>query len=330
LSRIASYREAIRLKPAFANAHNGLGNALKDKGRPDDAIAAYREAIRLEPDFAIAHNNLGNALIDKGRLDDAIAAYREAIRLKPDSYWTFFDLGRALASEGRFEESLAQFERGHEIGSKQPGWQNRSVQWVDRARRMVGLDKTFPAFLRGEIKPADNAERLALAYLCYKKRLHGAAARFYTEALENQPDLATDLRTGSRYDAACAASLAASGEGKDEPALDEVARRRWRQQALDLLSADLALWSKELGEGTEKVRAEVVRTLLHWKIDADLVGLRDEAPPAGLPEEDRKACRALWGAVNALIKQALGPPRPAQWKKKLGLEDLPADVFARP
>ena len=54
------------------------------KSKHDEAIAEYREAIRLKPDFAEAHNNLGNALQAKGKLDEAIAEYREAIRLKPD------------------------------------------------------------------------------------------------------------------------------------------------------------------------------------------------------------------------------------------------------
>ena len=44
----------------------------------------YREAIRLKPDYAEAHNNLGIALMAQGKHDEAIVAYREAIRLKPD------------------------------------------------------------------------------------------------------------------------------------------------------------------------------------------------------------------------------------------------------
>ncbi|MFO0957310.1 MAG: tetratricopeptide repeat protein [Isosphaeraceae bacterium] len=32
------------------------------------AIASYREAIRLKPDYALAHNNLGATLKDAGDL----------------------------------------------------------------------------------------------------------------------------------------------------------------------------------------------------------------------------------------------------------------------
>ena len=62
-----------------------LGSALHGiRARLDEAIAEFREAIRLKPDYAEAHNNLGIALKAQGKLDEAIAEYRAAIRLKPD------------------------------------------------------------------------------------------------------------------------------------------------------------------------------------------------------------------------------------------------------
>ena len=49
----------------------------------DDAIAAYREAIRLKPDYAEAHYNLGCVLYDQEKFDEAEAEFAEARRLKP-------------------------------------------------------------------------------------------------------------------------------------------------------------------------------------------------------------------------------------------------------
>ena len=47
-------------------------------------MACHRRALELQPDFAEAHNNLGNALKDQGRLDEALACHRRALELKPD------------------------------------------------------------------------------------------------------------------------------------------------------------------------------------------------------------------------------------------------------
>jgi Flp pilus assembly protein TadD len=42
--------------------HNNLGSLLIDLKRYAEAEAECREAIRLSPDFAIAHNGLARAL----------------------------------------------------------------------------------------------------------------------------------------------------------------------------------------------------------------------------------------------------------------------------
>ena len=70
-----------------------LGVALMNQGEVNKAIYQFREAIRLEPDLATAHNNLGSALASQGKLDEAIAEFREAIRLKPDDAVAHTNLG---------------------------------------------------------------------------------------------------------------------------------------------------------------------------------------------------------------------------------------------
>ncbi|MDQ2804972.1 MAG: hypothetical protein M3Y41_20715, partial [Pseudomonadota bacterium] len=58
----AAYREAIRLDPGNADAHNDLGYLFVIVDRPLEAEAAYREAIRLNPRHAEAHDNLERLL----------------------------------------------------------------------------------------------------------------------------------------------------------------------------------------------------------------------------------------------------------------------------
>ena len=45
-----------------------MGVALKEQGL-DEAIEAYNKALSIKPDYAEAHNNMGNALKDQGKLD---------------------------------------------------------------------------------------------------------------------------------------------------------------------------------------------------------------------------------------------------------------------
>ena len=108
---IAAYRQAIDIKPDYAEAHSNLGIALADQGKLDEAIAAYRRAIGIKPDLAEAHSNLGSALQDQGKLEEASAAYRRAIGIKPDLAEAHSNLGSALQDQGKLADAVVSYER---------------------------------------------------------------------------------------------------------------------------------------------------------------------------------------------------------------------------
>jgi tetratricopeptide (TPR) repeat protein len=105
----AQYRLALRYDPESSQTHNNLGVVLTELGRRNEAIEHLNDAIRLDPAFAIAHNNLGNALREAGRRDEAIAQYREAVRIQPDYADPYNNLGALLAEEGRQSEAEEYF-----------------------------------------------------------------------------------------------------------------------------------------------------------------------------------------------------------------------------
>jgi tetratricopeptide (TPR) repeat protein len=74
---ITEFRAAIWLRPDLAQAHFHLADSVSPVDL-DEAIAEYREAIRFQPNFAEAHYSLGLALRDQGKPAEAIAEFREA------------------------------------------------------------------------------------------------------------------------------------------------------------------------------------------------------------------------------------------------------------
>ena len=92
--------------------------------------------------------------------------------------------------------------------------------------------------------------------------------------------------------------------GKDDPAPDEAAKTKLREQARVWLQAELIVWAKIVESGTPQAKSVVVPTLDHWKVDADLAGIRDEAALEKLPESEREGFRALWSEVEALRQKA--------------------------
>jgi tetratricopeptide (TPR) repeat protein len=309
---IAEYREAIRLKQNHPSAHLNLGNALLAKGKADEAIAEYREAIRINKDDTEAHYDLGLGLQDKGRLDEAIAEYREAIRLKQDHPKAHVHLGLALQQQGKFREALEELRRGHELGSKDPRWRSPSAQWVRQCERLAELDGKLPRVLKGEAQPADAAERLELAQICQLpvRSLNVAAVRFYTEAFAAEPKVADDLGAAHRYNAACAAALAGVGQGQDARDLDDNARARLRQRALDWLRADLAACGRVVDSGPEQTRPLALGRLEHCLADPDFAGVREPQALARLPESERQAWQQLWANVRDRLARAQRPLTP--------------------
>jgi Flp pilus assembly protein TadD len=52
------YGEALRLNPAWPEAHNNLGTALARRGRYLEASQHFRKALEIRPGFEAARVNL--------------------------------------------------------------------------------------------------------------------------------------------------------------------------------------------------------------------------------------------------------------------------------
>ena len=155
--------------------------------------------------------------------------------------------------------------------------------------QVVALDDRLTAVLKGKETPYDDVERIQLAWRALAKSLNTGSARLYAEALANDPKLADERQAGNRYNAACVAALAASGQGKDDPPHDETTKAKLRNQAREWLNADLAAWAKVLDSGTAELKSKATAELRNWKSDIDLICVRDEKELARLPEEERTA-----------------------------------------
>jgi tetratricopeptide (TPR) repeat protein len=298
---LAAFRKAISLKPDLAEAHFNLGLVLAREGRLDGAVAALQKTAVLKPDHAPAQYNLGNALRDQGRLGEAIAAYCRAIELKPDYAEAHCNLGGALRHQANFAESVAALKQGHELGSRRPDWPYPSARWVREGQRLLELDGRERPVVRGEVQPADAAERNEYAQLCYYKKLYVASARLRADAFAADPNLADSLEADHRYAAACAAALAGSGQGVDASGLGPEERMRLRKQALEWLRADLAATAKLLDGRTPEDRRLARQRLRQWRRDPELASLRDPASVTRLSPDEQGASQRLWADVDGLL-----------------------------
>ncbi len=75
-------RHAIEVDSGNYLAWDFLGQTIALRaGFPSEAASCFRNAIRARPDFAEAHNDLGVFLFGTGETIEAVAEYREAIQI---------------------------------------------------------------------------------------------------------------------------------------------------------------------------------------------------------------------------------------------------------
>ena len=112
---IDSYKEALKIKPDYAEAYNNMGNALQDKGDIEAAIDSFKQALKIKPDYAKAYNNMGNALNDKGDLEAAIESYQQALKIKPDNDEAYNNMGNAQKDKGDLEAAIESYKEALKI-----------------------------------------------------------------------------------------------------------------------------------------------------------------------------------------------------------------------
>lgn len=71
--------------------HYNFGNFLRDSSQSDQAVAHYREALRLWPTYASAHNNIGTLM---GEFETAEYHFLEAIKYSSEHINAHYNLGQ--------------------------------------------------------------------------------------------------------------------------------------------------------------------------------------------------------------------------------------------
>jgi serine/threonine-protein kinase len=278
-------------------------------GKPGPALEAFRKAMALKPTNSLALYRCGTDLMNNGRLDEAIQALNQALAVNPNHAEAHCNLGHCLLRTGRFAEGRAALQRGHELGLRRPDWPFPSAEWVRNADHLIRLDGRLTAILEGKAQPASSSERLALALLCLQsKHLYVTSTRYFAEAFTDSPKLAENLKAAHRYNAACAAVRAGTGQGKDTSKLDDNGRAEMRYRALCWLQADLGLHASQLASKQAGTAEELRKALILWQKDPDLAAVRDRDVLDKLPDAERVAWQNLWAQVDALLERG----RPGQ------------------
>ena len=65
------YRKALEIDPTYTDALHGLGMALSNRGRHDEAVATAQKLIEIDNDDVLAHTSLSMFYMAQGRIEEA-------------------------------------------------------------------------------------------------------------------------------------------------------------------------------------------------------------------------------------------------------------------
>ncbi|XP_054260145.1 protein O-mannosyl-transferase TMTC1-like [Macrosteles quadrilineatus] len=106
-SREALIKSGIKALPQNAKMHYNLANYLRDNNSLDKAITHYKEAIRLWPGYASAHNNLGTLMSSPS---EAEGHFKSAITISPSHVNAHYNLGQVYRKMNRTAEAVKMLE----------------------------------------------------------------------------------------------------------------------------------------------------------------------------------------------------------------------------
>jgi len=176
--------EASELDPENPEIDVSLGLAYQTRGDLGMAERYFRNAVRKKPDYAEAHNNLGIVLSHLGRGDEAIREFETAASnvLYPTPEMAYYNLGEEYRRRKNFQKAEEMYRRSIAMNDRYADAYLRLAllygdrgQWAEAARTLEACVEVAPAYAPawldlgraylslGRSKDALNALRNAMA-----------------------------------------------------------------------------------------------------------------------------------------------------------------------
>jgi TolB-like protein/DNA-binding winged helix-turn-helix (wHTH) protein/Flp pilus assembly protein TadD len=109
------YKQAIKLKPSYATAHQWYSWHLFMMGRNSEGMLELRKAESLDPLSLIIGADLADALCVAHLYDEAVQQSKKTLEMDPNFAVGRYELGQALVQKYMYDEAIAEFQRAIEL-----------------------------------------------------------------------------------------------------------------------------------------------------------------------------------------------------------------------
>ncbi len=109
------FKQAISLKPNYANAYHWYSNILDFTGRPHQALELEKRALELDPYSSIISQGIGIKLLLTGKTKEAIAQFEKTIETDPSFTSVYFWKARAHELDGDLDRAIEDAKKAAEL-----------------------------------------------------------------------------------------------------------------------------------------------------------------------------------------------------------------------
>jgi tetratricopeptide (TPR) repeat protein len=121
--RAAALAPAQAKAPAGEETFHELADQAgraQHRGQSEEAVRLYREALRIRPKWADGWRNLGILLADRKDYTQAGTAFKSLLRIDPKNGSGWALLGLCEFEQGRYDEALGDVVRARQLGIQNP------------------------------------------------------------------------------------------------------------------------------------------------------------------------------------------------------------------
>ena len=165
---IELYKQAIKLRPKYAESYLGMARALEGQSDYDGALAAIKNARKIRPIYPEASAVEGRIYKDAGEEEKAVASFNRAIKE-----------GRGFQPEAHTGLALFYKEKAYNIGNsgnldEETELYNQSITHFQKAIEQLSATEPVVYFLLGEIYE--------------KRKKYNEAIKLYEKFIKDFPD----------------------------------------------------------------------------------------------------------------------------------------------
>ena len=192
---IEQYKQAITLKPDYAEAYSSMGDTLRQLERYREAIEAYKKAIAIEPDYAWAYRGIGLAYYRLERYREAIEAYKKVVAIEPDFADAYCFMGRVYRELKRYPEAIEAYKNAIAIKPDYPDAYSLMGRVYDELKRYPEAIEASKKAIA--IKPDYPDAYSLMGHVYYELKRYPEAIAAYEQFLRLEPtgDMADLVRS---------------------------------------------------------------------------------------------------------------------------------------